>query len=105
MPNELPIPDDLHHLIEKRSGDDRRHGGADGSAPARQGRRANPDRRGAASLFRAGEIAQQSGRYRCETCRAITECVESGNAIPPCRNCGNHAALAWLETADTTSDS
>ena len=28
MPNRLPIPDDLQHLIEKRSGSDRRGKGA-----------------------------------------------------------------------------
>jgi hypothetical protein len=24
MPNEIPLPDDLKHLVEKRSGEDRR---------------------------------------------------------------------------------
>jgi hypothetical protein len=34
MPNRLNIPQDLNSLIEKREGDDRRHGNEGEAAPA-----------------------------------------------------------------------
>ncbi len=49
---------------------------------------------------KAGEIARESGVYRCENCQQNTS-VQVGIPIPECKNCGNTSFVTgWRSLAN-----
>ena len=95
MPNELPLPEDLQHLIEKRSGNDRRQTNA--NAPVENtgtderrsaGEAESSDRRSTDPPLRPGSIAQSAGNYRCDCCLTVVSLDNDRSALPSCPQCG-----------------
>lgn len=97
MPNELPIPDDLQHLIEKRESAGRRtsnrrsSGDVDGDETERREGvdRRQVQRRTGSDRFRPGDKPEHTGRYRCESCLSCINISRIGTRLPSCVGCGN----------------
>jgi len=107
MPNEIPLPEDLNHLIEKRSGTDRRkqerrHNAAQEQAgqTLEQDRRSlsdrrQQDRRADDALYQVGSRPGMAGEYRCESCLTVVRLAEAGSRLPACPRCGVHSSCHY----------
>lgn len=100
MPNELPIPDDLNHLIEKRSGVDRRQS-IDNSQASKtgQGSRSESDRRASSTQnYSPGAQAIIGDRFRCEHCLHVVQiAADHRGTLPNCGRCGNDKEAWYLK--------
>ena len=100
MPNQLPLPDDFQHLIEKRSGIERRSSEAQ---PVDNDRRAGTERRGEnlteANAYCPGDRPGKAGNYRCENCLAMTMLKDDRKALPNCSTCGNTTQKWFIRLA------
>lgn len=90
MPNDLPLPGDLQHLIEKRDGDDRRQ--AQQNAPV--DRRSGADRRGFQEDCLAGETITGPAKFSCGLCGKSLALPAGTHRLPQC-DCGDGNATGW----------
>ncbi len=107
MPNELPIPEELKHLLEKRSGDERRQGerrtASEQSEPekSRSGDDRRDDyRRADDDLYRPSEVPRETGRYRCENCLTVVRFNGESGGLPTCPQCGNRGRQWYKRLKD-----
>ncbi len=106
MPNELPLPDELQHLIEKRENDGRRESNRrvadDGrNADQRGGNdRRQTKRRSDADRFRPGDTPGLTGRFRCEHCLSCINIAKPNDRLPNCTGCGNRSDLLYAIVAE-----
>lgn len=98
MPNDLPLPDDLNILIEKRESDRRSVSESNDHPTDRRtgNERRQPLEGDHAKALRPGEEATVEGIYQCKNCNAVVQVNVSSMTLPACLQCGNRNQ-PWYE--------
>ena len=101
MPNELPLPDELQHLIEKRENDGRRESNRrQSSVESDLDRRSGDDRRetkrrAGSNRYRPGDQPGLTGQFRCESCLSSINVAKPSVRLPSCKGCGNRTEALY----------
>lgn len=97
MSNQLPLPEELKLLLEKRETERREREPESLTVERRDG----SDRRGTQAIdnkskYCPGEIPGETGIYRCERCLEVVRVKTADFVLPACQQCGNQE-YAWFE--------